>query len=75
MKRKQWRALSAIDRAVFLERVCGRPANKDLTGADIARKYFRGITRGGLIVFCWRHGITLPRKRWRRIRTVRTKRR
>ena len=63
MQRKRWSSTSDAARTRFLRHVCAMPSNKRLSGEKLAEKYFTGVTRGGLIVYCWRHRIALPRTR------------
>ena len=72
MRRMNWRHTSKAALTRRLRQVCSMPANQHLSGKALVKKYFTGITRGGLIVHCWRQRITLPRmRRWpRRRRTI-----
>jgi hypothetical protein len=60
----KWSRMTVRARTKRLRAICARKRNRHLRGSDIATRYFSGITRGGLIVHCWRHDIVLPRVRW-----------
>ena len=59
-KRIYWPSLTTKEKTRALQRILAFKRNRNATGEDVRRDYFRGVTRSGLITHCWRHGPSLP---------------
>lgn len=63
MPQTDWKKLTVRERTRRLRRIVRLKVNREMTGKQLAEKYFSNVTRGGLIVHCWRHRIRLPKVR------------